>query len=91
MGIKSLYDISQQVKISTCVCVWCVCVVCVCGVCVLCVCMCVCMCVCVCVCVCVKLQSQCGFYLQAYWIWLGKANPRLLHYIEIWTIGPRPL
>ena len=28
MGIKSLYD-TQQVKISTCVCVWCVCVLCV--------------------------------------------------------------
>ena len=44
-----------------------------------CVCMCVCVCVCVSVCVCVhmrvcmcvraKSQSQCGFNLQAYWIW----------------------
>ena len=67
MGIKSLYD-TQQVKISTCVCV-CVCVY---------VCVCVCVCVCVHVCVRVKSQSQCGFYLQAYWIWLGKANQALL-------------
>ena len=32
----------------------------------------------VCMCVLVKSQSQCGFYLQAYWIWLGKANQALL-------------
>ena len=46
--------------------------------------MCVCMCVCAeiiymisGVCVRVKSQSQCGFYLQVYWIWL-KANQALL-------------
>ena len=64
------YD-TQQVKISTCVCA-CVCVVCA-HVCVH-----VCVCVCVCARVRVKSQSQCGFYLQAYWIWLGKANQALL-------------
>ena len=52
----------------------------------MCVCTCVCACVCACaeiiymisgVCVRVKSQSQCGFYLQVYWIWL-KANQALL-------------
>ena len=43
-----------------------------------CVCRCVCVCVCVCACVLVKSQSQCRFYLQGYWIWLGKANQALL-------------
>ena len=42
-------------------------------------CVCVCVCVCVHVCVRVKSQSQCGFYLQAYWIWLGKARHCYLH------------
>ena len=37
-----------------------------------------CVCVCTCVCVRVKSQSQCGFYLQAYCIWLGKTNQALL-------------
>ena len=54
--------IPKKVKISTCVCVR----------------VCVCVCVCVHVYVRVKSQNQFGFYLQAYWIWLGKANQALL-------------
>ena len=33
-------------------------------------------CVCVCMCVCVKSQSQCGFNLQAYWIWHTQTTAR---------------
>ena len=85
INLPTVYQVNLHVWASKelGVCVWgvCVCV----GVCVwvlnnsTCVCVCVCVCVrarvCVCahacvdVCVHVKSQSQCGFNLQAYWIW----------------------
>ena len=49
--------------------------------------MCVCVCVCVCVCARVKSQSQCGFYLQAYWIWLGK-EPGTAIYPQCTQVSP---
>ena len=46
------------------------------------------MCAHACVHVRVKSQSQCGFYLQAYWIWLGKANQALLSRSQCTQVNP---